>query len=99
MERGNKERKPLSRVSRVHVKKRAPRASARGQRMSGEPKPMGSDEDRASLIRAEVRNILASEVFRDSKRAGDFVELVVEHAPLRSDGRFQQLISSVGFPQ
>jgi hypothetical protein len=96
MERGNKERKPLSRVSRVHVKKRAPRASARGQRMSGEPKPMGSDEDRASLIRAEVRNIL---VLRDSKRAGDFVELVVEHAPLRSDGRFQQLISSVGFPQ
>jgi TolB-like protein/tetratricopeptide (TPR) repeat protein len=48
--------------------------------MSGEPKPMGSDEDRASLIRAEVRNILASEAFRNSKRAGDFVELVVEHA-------------------
>ena len=48
--------------------------------MSGEPKPMGSDEDRASLIRAEVRSILASEAFRNSKRAGDFVELVVEHA-------------------
>ena len=48
--------------------------------MPGERKPIEPEGDRAALIRAELRDILASEPFRSSKRAGDFLELVVEHA-------------------
>lgn len=48
--------------------------------MPGERKANDADGDHASLIRAELRNILASEAFKSGKRAQDFLELVVEHA-------------------
>ena len=48
--------------------------------MPGEWKPNAADTDRASKVRDELRNVLASEAFKGGKRAQDFLQLVVEHA-------------------
>jgi TolB-like protein len=47
--------------------------------MPGEWKPNAADTDRASKVRDELRNVLASEAFKGGKRAQDFLRLVVEH--------------------
>ena len=47
--------------------------------MPGEWKPKAADADRASKVRDELRNVLASEAFKGGKRAQDFLQLVVEH--------------------
>ena len=47
--------------------------------MPGEWMPKAADLDRASKVRDELRNVLASEAFKGGKRAQDFLQLVVEH--------------------
>jgi len=56
--------------------------------MPGEDKPTVAAPDRESLIREELRRVLVSNAFRASRRAAEFLELIVEHALA---GRFDSL--------
>src|SRR5580658_4840794 len=48
--------------------------------MLEEPKPVEFSPERLAAVRAQLHNVLSSEAFKGSKRAQDFLQLVVEHA-------------------
>jgi TolB-like protein len=48
--------------------------------MAGDSRATAADLDRAEQVRDELQRIFSSEAFKGSKRAQDFLQLVVEHA-------------------
>ena len=56
--------------------------------MQLEGNPETPDQEQADLVRAHLRDVLASDAFRGGKRAQDFLQLIVEHALA---GRFDHL--------